>query len=49
MKIHIVFYFSLLELAADNRYLGQVQTPQLPMFVNGDEEYKVEDILNSRA
>lgn len=48
MIIHPVFHVSLLELEASNTYPGQIQSPSLPVVVDGEEVYGVEEILNSR-
>jgi len=50
MKIHPVFHVSLLEPAADDPYPGQAQTqlPPPPVIVDGDEEWQVDEILDSR-
>lgn len=48
MNIHPVFHVSLLEPASNNPLKGQQQPPPPPIIVNGEEEYEVEDIYDSR-
>lgn len=47
MKTHSVFHVSLLKLAGDDPYPGEIQTPLPPVVVNGEESYQVEYVLNS--
>ena len=48
MKIHPVFYVSLLEPVADVPALsGQIQPPPPSVIVDNEEEYEVEEILDS--
>src|SRR5436853_2932882 len=46
--LHPVFHVSLLEHAADDPFPGQVPPPAPPVLVDGEEEWEVEDILDSR-
>ena len=39
---------SLLHTVADDPLLGQVNPPTLPVIIEGEEEWEVEEILNSR-
>ncbi|KAI0994621.1 hypothetical protein K3495_g13560 [Podosphaera aphanis] len=48
MKIHPVFHVSLLELAASEPVPGQVQLPPPPIIIDGEEEFEVEQIYDSR-
>ena len=48
VQIHPVFHVSLLELAADDPYPGQVSPPPSAVIVDGEEEWEVETILDSR-
>ena len=48
VQIHPVFHVSLLELAADDPYPGQVSPPPPAVVVDGEEEWEVETILDSR-
>lgn len=48
MKIHPVFHVSLLSPEAGNPLPGQQQAPPPPVEIEGEEEWEVEDILNSR-
>ncbi|KAI1007900.1 hypothetical protein K3495_g324 [Podosphaera aphanis] len=49
MKFHPVFHVSLLELAASNPVPGQVQLPPPPIIIDGEEEFEVEQIYDSRS
>ena len=48
MKVHPVFHVSLLEPVATDPLPGQVQPPPPPVIVDGDLEWEVEEILDSR-
>lgn len=48
MKIHSLCDVSKLELATDDTYKGQIQSPPLKELVDREEETQVKDILNSR-
>jgi hypothetical protein len=48
MKIHPVFHVSLLSLEANDRLPGQQQLPPPPVEIEGEEDWEVEDILDSR-
>ena len=48
MLIHNVFHASLLQKAATDPLPGQKQTPSLPIVVNDQEEWEVNEIQNSR-
>ncbi|KAH0605690.1 uncharacterized protein H6S33_004912 [Morchella sextelata] len=48
MKIHLVFHVSLLSPAANDPLPGQKQLPPPPVEIEGQEEWEVEDILDSR-
>ena len=45
MKVYLVFYVSLLELHA--RHKGIAELLPLPIVVDSEEEFKVEQILDS--
>ncbi|KAH0613238.1 uncharacterized protein H6S33_009618 [Morchella sextelata] len=48
MKVHPVFHVSLLSSAANDPLPGQQQLPPPPVEVEGQEEWEVESILDSR-
>ena len=48
MRIHNVFYPSLLRRAAEDPMPGQINEPPQPIVVNDEDKWEVEDILNSR-
>lgn len=48
MKIHPVFHVSILERVAEDPIPGQVVVPPPPVVIEGQEEWEVEQILDSR-
>jgi hypothetical protein len=48
MKCHNVFHVSLLEPAADDAYPGQNTEPPPPVEIDGEDEYFIEAVLDSR-
>jgi hypothetical protein len=48
MDVHPVFHVSLLEPVCDDSFPGQVGIPPSPIIIEGEPEYEVEDVLNSR-
>ena len=48
MKVHDVFHVSLLEPYVPNTLPGQLEEPPPPDIVDGEPEYEVEEILDSR-
>lgn len=47
MHIHSVFRILLRDSAAEDPLPGQVLLPPLPVEINGEEEYFIDEILNS--
>jgi hypothetical protein len=47
-KVHPVFHVSLLEKYVPNTIEGRITPPPLPILVENEEEYEVEEILNSK-
>ena len=47
-RIHNIFHVSLLSLANEDSYSGQHLPPPLPIEVDGEEEYEVDEILDSK-
>ena len=48
MKVHNVFHTSLLRLAASNPLLGQRASEPPLVIIDGNDEWEVDDILDSR-
>jgi hypothetical protein len=48
MKIHPVFHSNLLRLDPNNALQGQYIKPPLPIVINGEDEWEVECILDSK-
>ena len=48
MKIHKVFHVSLLEPVVKNTFPSRIQEPPPPVEVGSEEEFEVQEILNSR-
>jgi hypothetical protein len=46
--VHPVFYVSMLEHATPNSILNQVQSPPPPVEINGETEYEISEILNTK-
>jgi predicted GH43/DUF377 family glycosyl hydrolase len=49
LRIHLVHHVSLLEPAAEDPLTGQQVTPPPTVEVNGDQEYQVEGVEDSRV
>jgi hypothetical protein len=48
MKIHLVFHFSLLKPYKESSILGRFQVLSRLIEIEGDEEFELLEILNSR-
>jgi hypothetical protein len=48
MKIHDTFYISLLRSASSDSFNEQIQSSSFSIVINEEEEYEINDILNSR-
>ena len=48
MKIHNTFHISLLEPYEDNKFASQNKIPPPPVEIDGEPEYELEDIVDSR-
>ena len=48
MTIHNTFHILLLELYEDNKFPSQFQTPLLAIEIDGEPEYELEEIIDSR-
>jgi hypothetical protein len=48
MKIHDIFYFSLLRKAANDSLSNQILKSSSSIIINEKEEYELNDVLNFR-
>jgi len=48
MRIHNTFHISLLELYQDDKFSSQRAQPPAPIIMEGDPEYELEQIIDSR-
>ena len=47
--VHLVFHVSMLEPATLNMIPDQVQPPPPPIFIDGEPEFEITEILNSKV
>src|ERR1700712_4394000 len=48
MAIHNTFHISLLEPYENNRFPSQIQEPPPPIQIEGENEYELDEIIDSR-
>jgi hypothetical protein len=48
MKIHDTFHISLLRSASNDSLIEQIQSSSLSIVIEEEEEYEIDDILDSR-
>jgi len=48
MAIHNTFHISLIEPYQDNRFPSQMKEPSLPIQIEGEDEYELDEIIDSR-
>jgi len=48
MAIHNTFHISLLEPYQDNRFPSQIKQPPPPIQIEGEDEYELDEIIDSR-
>ena len=48
MRIHNTFHISLLEPYQDNKFPSQIQTSPPPIVIDGEPEYELQEIIDSR-
>ena len=48
MRIHNTFHISLLEPYEDNKFPSQIQEPPPPIQIEGEDEYELDEIIDSR-
>ena len=47
-SIHPIFHVSMLEPSAPNEFPNQTETPPPPVIINGEMEFKISEILDSK-
>ena len=48
MTMHNTFHISRLEPYEDKKFPSQIKTPPLPIEIDGESEYELEEIIDSR-
>src|ERR1700712_1968276 len=48
MAIHNTFHISLLEPYPDNQFPSQIKEPPLPIQIEGEDEYELDEIIDCR-
>ena len=46
--IHPIFHISMLEPTAPNKFLSQTETPPPPIIIDGETEFEISEILDSK-
>ena len=46
--MHPIFHISMLEPSAPNEFLNRTETPPPPVIINGETEFKILEILDSK-
>ena len=49
IKIHDVFYPNLFQKASIDPLTNQINEPPIPIIINNEKEWEVEDILNAKS
>ena len=47
-SIHPVFHISMLEPSAPNEFLNRIETPPPPVIIDGETEFEISEILDSK-
>ena len=46
--IHLIFHISMLEPSTPNEFPNRTETPPLPVIINGEMEFEISEILDSK-